>query len=336
MGCTLSHYRVWQKLAADSDPDAAYLILEDDAVLNDDWRERWAIASEHLPDDADVVYLGGVLPPNRGPLEMCAKKQTGGYATFGTNTMFSQNGTPTPFFHMCAYAYVMRRSGALKLMEWVQQNGLILVSDHMMCNNFKLLNLALLYPVVAKCYQDDDPKYNTANFNDYNRKEESDTDLWNNTESFSPEEVILDNSEDVVAPPAVSALPVVRLPIPPGLNDGMDVTEAYAIIRSHYSAAWDAYHMCRTLGMEYHAYLTACDALARGEFTYTTQAGLALLLHDLPNAIKSMQPAFLRELGIAAEKGLKASAASVTLHNSGMGLTIRKIIDVVATAQLLA
>jgi len=42
---------------------------------------------------------------------------------------------------------------------------------------------------VAGCYQDDDPVYQKSTFNDFDRKDTFDSDLWNNTERFSEEEL---------------------------------------------------------------------------------------------------------------------------------------------------
>jgi hypothetical protein len=47
----------------------------------------------------------------------------------------------------------------------------------------------VLVPPVAGCYQDEDPKYATSEFNNYSRVDGFDSDLWNNDERWSEEEV---------------------------------------------------------------------------------------------------------------------------------------------------
>jgi hypothetical protein len=59
----------------------------------------------------------------------------------------------------------------------------------MLCNHVETMNLYFLDPLVAGCYQDDDPVYRTSAFNDFNRIDKFDSDLWNNDERFTPEEV---------------------------------------------------------------------------------------------------------------------------------------------------
>jgi hypothetical protein len=47
----------------------------------------------------------------------------------------------------------------------------------------------VLDPMVAGCYQDDDPAYANSQFNDFSRVDGFDSDLWNNDERFTPEEI---------------------------------------------------------------------------------------------------------------------------------------------------
>jgi hypothetical protein len=44
-------------------------------------------------------------------------------------------------------------------------------------------------PQVAGCYQDDDPAYANSEFNDFSRVDNFDSDLWNNDDRFTKEEV---------------------------------------------------------------------------------------------------------------------------------------------------
>lgn len=251
VGCTLSHYRIWQKLAADPSPDAAYLVLEDDAVLDSSWRSRWNELIETngcIP--ADVMYLGGVLPPNRPGLPTAINTHDGKWASFKASRMFVQPSAHpsvlSQYFHMCAYAYVMTRHGARKLMELVEKEGLERVSDHMMCDNYELLGLGLLYPTVASCYQDEDPRYGAAEFNNYTRSEKTDTDLWNNDDRFTPEEIFGETNE---------------ITLPTDLRDGMPVDEAFGVLTKHYTNPWILCRVCFALNMNHHGFFTLHNAL---------------------------------------------------------------------------
>ena len=52
-----------------------------------------------------------------------------------------------------------------------------------------LLNVYFIHPIVAGCFQDIDPIYQKSQFNNFERVDNFDSDLWNNVECFTPEEV---------------------------------------------------------------------------------------------------------------------------------------------------
>ncbi|MFA6241945.1 MAG: glycosyltransferase family 25 protein, partial [Candidatus Hydrogenedentales bacterium] len=56
VGCFLSHYMAWTICNhLDDDP---IMIVEDDADFPEDWIERVQLALEHVPEDADMLYIG--------------------------------------------------------------------------------------------------------------------------------------------------------------------------------------------------------------------------------------------------------------------------------------
>jgi alpha(1,3/1,4) fucosyltransferase len=187
MGCALSHLALWMQLINEKPLINTYLVLEDDARLAPEWRTAWekAVDDGHLPEDWDIVYLGGVLPPNREGFEAAAvEKLNASVARVKENRMFGQ-GVADRYFHFCAYSYVLTRRGAQKIVDFLRARGGYWTSaDHMMCNIQKVLNIYFLHPLVAGCYQDDDPVYRASAFNDFSRKDQFDSDLWNNTERF--------------------------------------------------------------------------------------------------------------------------------------------------------
>eukprot|EP00939_MAST-03C_sp_MAST-3C-sp1_P004200 g4200.t1 len=58
IGCFVSHAYLWERVGVQL-REGRYLILEDDAVLREGWRERLSEAFEggHVPDDWDILYL---------------------------------------------------------------------------------------------------------------------------------------------------------------------------------------------------------------------------------------------------------------------------------------
>jgi hypothetical protein len=207
-GCALSHLGLWWKLATDHPDIGSYLVLEDDVKFRNageggdtdvkfrsTWEAAWqrACAEGHVPDDYDILYLGGVLPPNRAGWEAVGQDRVNdSFVRVAENTMWGQ-ATPTRYFHFCAYAYILSRQGAEKVMGLLQQQGGIWTSaDHVLCNPVNVLKAYVLDPVgegmPAGCYQDDDPVYANAEFNNFSRIDSFDSDLWNNDERFTEEE----------------------------------------------------------------------------------------------------------------------------------------------------
>ena len=192
MGCALSHLAVWMQLITDKPDIHSYLVLEDDVRLKPEWRKAWTEAMEKkaIPEDYDVVYLGGILPPNREAFEHMAVERVNDHVSrVAPNSVFGQD-PPNRYFHFCAYAYVLSRKGAQKVMEALKmREGYWTSADHMICNLTSFLNMYFLHPLVAGCFQDDDPAYQASAFNDFSRKDSFDSDLWNNNEHFSQDEV---------------------------------------------------------------------------------------------------------------------------------------------------
>jgi len=189
MGCALSHLSVWWKLLTEHQDIQTFLVLEDDVKLDPTWETKWLAAEPHLPEDWDVIYLGGILPPNRAGFEQIKERVNEHFSRVAPNSAFGQN-PPNRYFHWCAYAYVLSRRGAKKIIDVMASKGGYWTSaDHMICNPVNIMNLYFLDPLVAGCYQDDDPRYQQSAFNDFNRVDSFDSDLWNNDERFTEEEI---------------------------------------------------------------------------------------------------------------------------------------------------
>ncbi len=189
MGCALSHLTLWHKLANEHPDVNSYLILEDDVKLKPNWETAWKMAQPHLPEDWDVIYLGGILPPNRAGFEHTKEKVNEYISRVAPNKFFGQP-TPTRYFHWCAYSYVLSKRGAQKILEVLYaRDGYWTSADHMICNPINAINMYFLDPLVAGCYQDDDPKYQNSQFNDFSRIDGFDSDLWNNDERFTEQDV---------------------------------------------------------------------------------------------------------------------------------------------------
>ncbi len=195
MGCAMSHFGLWAKLS--TDPVASsYLIMEDDVKFREDWATLWKQAAGSIPTDADVIYLGGVLPPNQASFPSIVEPVNAHFAKVAKNTLFG--GQARRYFHFCNYAYVMTKRGAQKMMQLVNERGIFTSGDHMIVNHGDgLFNIYFTTPLLATCIQEQDPIYQKSDFNNFARLDSFDSDLWNNNDHFSQEEIVAALSEDL-------------------------------------------------------------------------------------------------------------------------------------------
>ena len=187
IGCALSHLGLWEKLANDT-VAKSYMILEDDVRFSERWLIQWAQGATNIPSDADVIYLGGVLPPNKPVLPMVTEQVNKQFARVAKNTVYGTS--PRRYFHFCNYSYVLTKRGAQKLVTLVKERGIFTSGDHMIVNHGdELLNIYFTTPLMSTCFQEDDPVYQKSEFNNFQRIDNFDSDLWNNNERFTKEEV---------------------------------------------------------------------------------------------------------------------------------------------------
>ncbi len=186
-GCALSHLSLWLQLLNEPAETKSYLILEDDVKLTPGWDKQFAKLPP--PEDYDVLYLGGILPPNKAGFELVKEQVSPGWCRVALNQNFGQS-TPNRYFHFCNYAYVLSRSGAKKIMDIIKErDGFFTSGDHMICNHGDKLNIYFPDPLLAGCTQEGDPAYDNSKFNNFDRIDTFDSDLWTNDERWSIEEV---------------------------------------------------------------------------------------------------------------------------------------------------
>ena len=187
IGCNLSHISTWAKIA--SGKGQYYLVLEDDVRFVKGWLTTWAEYVKHIPEDADLLYLGGVLPPNKRALPSASAEYNKYWSYIKPNTFFSPS--PVAIFHFCAYSYILTPRGAQKLMYYLghSESKSFTVSDHLLGHPSVGLVKYFTNPLLSYCFQEEDPVYVNSQFNDLHREDTFDSDLWNNKECFSEEEL---------------------------------------------------------------------------------------------------------------------------------------------------
>jgi GR25 family glycosyltransferase involved in LPS biosynthesis len=188
MGCALSHLELWWQLVHERPDIENYLILEDDVKFQTGWEEKWNAAAPYIPEDYDVIYLGGILPPNKLMFDKNKEKVNDYFSKVSVNNIFGQT-PPNRYFHWCNYSYILSRKAAVKIIESIfERDGYYTSADHMVCNRVDKLNHYFLEPLITGCYQDEDPKYQVSAFNNFNRVDGFDSDLWNNDDRFKVED----------------------------------------------------------------------------------------------------------------------------------------------------
>ena len=188
IGCNLSHISVWSKIAVATE-GKYFLVLEDDVRFQKGWTDQWKQCLAHIPDDADLLYLGGVLPPNKPALPLASVAYNDYWSFIQSNTFFSS--VPAPVFHFCAYSYILTRAGAQKLMSYMfeSEKKSFTVSDHLLGHPSVGLKKYFTNPLLSYCFQEDDSNYVNSQFNDLHREDKFDSDIWNNKECFTEEDI---------------------------------------------------------------------------------------------------------------------------------------------------
>lgn len=184
-GCALSHILLWAQLACEQPFVKNYLILEDDQrFARPGWKEELTKAMASAPPDAELLYLGGVLPGNMSAYSSCLEPVNDIWATIKPNNMFTGNGSLAPAFHFCTYAYVLTRQGAQKLLRNLLEGGCRTSIDHYLGHPFHSLKKYVMRDLMATCFQESDPAYKASEFDNFQRIDTFDSDIWNNKDCF--------------------------------------------------------------------------------------------------------------------------------------------------------
>jgi glycosyl transferase family 25 len=123
IGCSLSHISIWEKIAEKTEnPNAVFMILEDDAILPQMFQKKLSIFSEELPDNWEMLLLGtnsmiGKVYSKHLLYNHKSIKKNGNYGT---------------------YAYLIKQSTAKKLLKTCEKMNTTI--DHYLNKNFYLKN----------------------------------------------------------------------------------------------------------------------------------------------------------------------------------------------------
>ena len=187
MGCSLSHMLIWTSIVKEE--GKYFMVLEDDVRFNKNWLDNWSKYVNSIPEDADILYIGGVLPPNKPVFNSCLENENEYWAKIKPNTYFSR--IPTPTFHFCTYSYIITKNGAQKMLDFLynsEQKSYAPV-DHLLISPHIGLTKYVSNPLICNCFQENDPAYINSQFNE-NKVNQFDSDICNNTECFTEDELL--------------------------------------------------------------------------------------------------------------------------------------------------
>ena len=163
IGCALSHYNLWKKLIESS--DEYYYIMEDDVSIEPDFYER--IKSIEFKK-YDILFLGySMFSSIREKMEPVDK------FSIGRLSMSQYVGG--------TFAYSINRSGAKKMLDYIQKNGIKHGIDYL----FKIIP-------ELECYESK-PQLCFSEWNENGN--EIDSDIQNIGDTFNFEKILLDKYE---------------------------------------------------------------------------------------------------------------------------------------------
>lgn len=136
MGCTLSHYKLWDQ--SEIDEDGYLCVLEDDAILMPYAKNLFPHIAANIPSDADIVFINGrsseklyITSGNRPPysfpvLDLFVKK-TDLYRIMNNNYNFLPKGlgASSPLRHWSGTdGYILTNKGLDKLKKFINIRGI--------------------------------------------------------------------------------------------------------------------------------------------------------------------------------------------------------------------
>jgi glycosyl transferase family 25 len=104
-GCFISHLRIWNYIVNN---DINYgLIFEDDAILCEDFFEKYKIIIKELPEDCDIAFIGGRFESNY-------KMHENNYIKISENIIKHKKITPEYYYDFCrtTHSYILSKKTA--------------------------------------------------------------------------------------------------------------------------------------------------------------------------------------------------------------------------------
>jgi GR25 family glycosyltransferase involved in LPS biosynthesis len=117
IGCAMSHIKTW-KLFLESNAEYG-IILEDDVVFEDNFKEKLELGIKNTPKDFDILYLGCFGCQNNINFNTL---QFANQGILDVKANFKNHFVNKPIIALATHAYVVSRKGAQKLITYVDRN----------------------------------------------------------------------------------------------------------------------------------------------------------------------------------------------------------------------
>lgn len=88
-------------------------------------------------------------------------------------------------FHHCTYSYIISKRGGRKMKKIIEEGGIWTSIDHMiMSMNKRGGEIYVHWESIGVSSQEGDKEYEETDYDNFGRKVNYDSDIWNNTERF--------------------------------------------------------------------------------------------------------------------------------------------------------
>ena len=149
VGCGLSHISTWEKIIENDDDFA--IILEDDAIIDDDFNNIFDKARSSLPSDFDILFLGcyvGCDINKEYTYEYSFSKLLNGACVKPVKKI--NDNLYVPALPLALHGYMVSKSGAKKLVKNFKDYRITNHIDAQMLNYYKSLNTYAVHPDIVK------------------------------------------------------------------------------------------------------------------------------------------------------------------------------------------
>lgn len=130
IACFLSHIKSLKNVL---ESDESYgIILEDDVLLDDDFIDKLSLIKKELPDNFDILFLGGT--------RVCGKKYS--------KNLIKQRQINKDC-NAGAFAYLVSNKSCKKILELIYNDGIYKMYDHQLRDYFPVLNVFYANPMLV-------------------------------------------------------------------------------------------------------------------------------------------------------------------------------------------